>query len=713
MEIRQEAQDYEARLADVVSVVRDTVRRRWLMLLGLTAAVFLATVVLVSLMTPQYVATAKVRLDPGRNPLAKDAQSTRAELAPEAIDTEVTAIKSSDLAREIVKARGLASEPEFAKVLSKSSGATLGNSDTRDAIVANAVLNQLTVSREKLTYVLNVSFRSTNPVDAANLANAFAEGYIEARTTGRVAVAREQNKWFQQQLDQLLREASTADARVAEYRARAGIVESSTQNSAGGTIADQQVAPLSGTLAGAQSDAAAARANLAAARGQVARGNLDAVSAVLVSPVITDLRRQRTAALQARTEIAARYGEDHPESLRVRDQLTQIDGQMAAEARRIVSSLQATSDSAQARVDSLHGSLSQLEAERTRNVRDATTAQGLESEAAAKHALYDKMSQLSLDSVQAAGATIAQAEVIDKARPAARPSSPNKPLLYALGLLIGVGLGGATIGAQEVLSGGFRSVEDLEARLGLPVLAVVPAVPKAKVPADLMLEHPTSMFAEAFRIARTAILGTRGQAEVKVIAITSSLPNEGKTTSAVAFARTLAIANARTLLLECDVRRAAVRQIVKSGTPKIGLVELLHGEADLDHVIQSGDVPNLDQILVTGPYFSAENLFGEGRMEKLLEVLRDRYDHIVLDLPPLMGLADGRYLASLADATVLVVKWNSTPVAAASSAVSWLRNDGGNVIGTLCAQVDASAHAVGGLYYYSKRYADYYQEKAG
>jgi capsular exopolysaccharide synthesis family protein len=710
MEIRQEAQEYEARLADVVSVVRDTIRRRWIVLVAIVAAILVASVILVSLMTPQYVATAKVRLDPGRNPLAKDSQATRAELAPEAIETEVTAIRSSDLARMIVKAKGLASEPEFAKALADTNSATLANSDTRDAIVADAVLSRLTVSREKLTYVLNISFRSTNPVEAANIANAFADGYIEARTTGRVAVAREQNKWFQQRLDEVLREASAADARVAEYRARAGIVESSTQASAGGTIADQQVAPLSGTLAQAQSDAAAARSNLAAARAQVASGRLDAVSQVLSSPVITDLRRQRAEALKVRGEVAARYGDEHPESIRVRDQLAQIDGQIQAEARRIVASLQAAADSAQARVNSLRGSLSQLEVQRERNVRDATTAQSLESEAAAKHALYDKMSQLSLDSLQATGAAIAQAEVIDRARPPAKPASPNKPLLYALALVAGLTFGGVTIGAQEMLSGGFRSVEDLEARLGLPVLAVVPSVTKVKEPADLLLDRPTSMFAESFRVARTAILGAKGEGAVRVIAITSSLPNEGKTTSAVSFARTLAIANARTLLLECDVRRAAVRHIVKSGTPRLGLVELLHGEAGLEEVIQSGDVPNLDQILVTSPYFSAENLFGEGRMEKLLDVLRERYDHIVLDLPPLMGLADGRYLATLADATVLVVKWNSTPASAVSSAVGWLRNDSGNVIGTLYTQVDPSAHSVGGLYYYSKQYSDYYQD---
>lgn len=712
METRQEAEEYEARLADVVSVVRDTIRRRWLMLLAVSGTIFVAAVILISLMTPQYLATAKVRLDPSRNPLANTTQQTRAELTPEAIETEVTAIRSADLARSIVKKHGLASDPEYAAVLNKSARPTLANSDTRDAIVANAVLNQLSVSREKLTYVLNVSFRSKNPVEAAELANAFATGYIEARTSGKVGIAREQNSWFQQRLNQLNQDATAAEARAAEFRARAGIIESSAQNSGNGTIVDQQVAPLSGTLASAESDAAAARSNLNAARAQVAQGGLDAVSEVLNSAVIGDLRRQRAEVLRSKSEVEARYGERHPESIRVRDQIAGLDAQIQAEARRVVGSLKASADASQARVASLRQSLEQLGAQRERSVRDATTAESLEREAGAKRALYDKMSQLSLDSMQAAASAIAQAEIIDKARPPSRPASPNKPLYYTLALILALAIGGGTIAGQEMLSGGFRSVEELEAKLGIPVLAVIPKVPKAETPADLMLDRPTSMFAESFRIARTAILGGRSAAGVKIIAITSSLPNEGKTTTAVGFARTLAIANSRTLLLECDVRRAAIRQIVKGGAPRTGLVELLHGEATLEDVIHPGDVPNLDQILVVSPYFSAENLFGEGRMEKLLDVVRDRYDYIVLDLPPLMGLADGRYLAVLADATALVVKWNSTPVAAVTSAINWLRGDGANTLGTICTQVDPSAQAVGGLYYYSKQYSDYYQDQA-
>jgi capsular exopolysaccharide synthesis family protein len=709
MEVRHEADEYEARLADVISIVRDTVRRRWKVMAAVTAGVFLAGVVLVSLMTPQYSSTAKVRLDPSRNPLAANANQTRAELTPEAIETEVTAIRSLDLARSVVKAYGLGDDPEFNQGLAGAQSADVANSEARETAVAAAVLSHVTVDREKLTYVLNVRFTSTNALKAAKLANAFADGYIETRTSSKVGNAERQSAWFQQRLNELAQEAREAEGRAADYRARAGIVESSGANSAVGTIADQQVAPLAGSLATAESDAAAARSNLAAARAQVARGGLDAVSEVLGSAVIADLRRQRAEVLRSRGEVEARYGERHPESIRVRDQLASLDGQIQAEARRVVGSLQATAAAAEARASSLRSSLKGLEGQREQTTRASVTAESLEREAGAKRALYDKMSQMSLESMQAARLSIAQAEVIDRAEPQPRPTSPNKPLLYTLSMLVALAAGAGTIAVMEMTSGGFRSVDEVQEQLGIAVLAVVPKVAKSENPADLMLDRPTSMFAESFRIARAAILGVRGTRPPKVIAITSSLPAEGKTTSAVAFARTLATANAKTLLLECDVRRAAVRQIVRTPLPAVGLVEVLHGEASIDDAIHPGDVPNLDQVLVISPYFSAENLFGEGRMEQLLETLRGRYDHIVLDLPPLMGLADGRFLAVLADATALVIKWGSTPVSAAISALNWLRSDGSNPVGVIYTQVDPSASAVGGLYYYSKQYSDYYQ----
>jgi succinoglycan biosynthesis transport protein ExoP len=169
----------EGTLTELLARVSDTVRRRWIVLLAVTAAVLVAGFILISTMTPKYVATAKVRLDP-RSAISADAQQARAELAPEAIETELTAVRSDDLARSVVRSLGLADDAEFTSGLNASPKESLANSSTREGAVVNALLGRLDVSREKLTYVVNISFNSVDPVKAASIANAFASGYIES-----------------------------------------------------------------------------------------------------------------------------------------------------------------------------------------------------------------------------------------------------------------------------------------------------------------------------------------------------------------------------------------------------------------------------------------------------------------------------------------------------------------------------------------------------
>jgi uncharacterized protein involved in exopolysaccharide biosynthesis/Mrp family chromosome partitioning ATPase len=707
MEITHEQDGAEGRLADIIAIVRDTVFRRWKMLAAVSILVFALGVAGIMMLTPKYTSTTRVQIDPNRNPLAgaDSAKNNSDTLAPEAIETEVSLVNSKDTALAVVRALNLVADPEFAPV--PDAGAPPLTPDQKAGAVADQLLRKMAVSRERLTYILDISFTDPSAQKAAAIANAFADAYVATKAGSSSGTAQKQAQWFQQRLDALGTQVSSADAAAAQYRAKAGIVQDSAGNSVG-SITDQQIAPLASQLATAQADAAAAHAKLAAANAQIATGGIDSVSEVLGSNVIGDLRRQRSEVQRSVEEVQARYGEKHPESIRVHDQLDQLDKQIDAEARRIVGSLRAAASAADASVASLRSSMSRLEVQQSSDTRNAVLADSLDREAKAKRAAYDRMSELSLNSTEAAKNVITSAEIIERARPLSAPSSPNKPLLIAAMLLVALGAGAATIAVQELMVAGLRTTDEVRAKLGMPVLAAVPKLPRSTSPSDVLLDKPTSMFSESLRIARAAILGVRSARSKQVIAITSALPSEGKTTTALAFARTLAINNAKTLLLECDVRRAQMRFLVNEPPKGPGIVELLHGEATLDQVITPGDVPKLDHLLVSQPFFSSEDLFGGGAMERLIALLRDRYEQIVLDLPPLIGLADGRFLAVLADATAVCVKWDATPADAISQAIGLLRNDGANPVGVIFTMVDSSAEAIGSLYY-SKKYSAYYQ----
>lgn len=192
-----------------------------------------------------------------------------------------------------------------------------------------------------------------------------------------------------------------------------------------------------------------------------------------------------------------------------------------------------------------------------------------------------------------------------------------------------------------------------------------------------------------------------------VVAITSTLPNEGKTTSALSLARIMAMAGEKTLLIDTDLRRAGLREATGI-TPERGLVELLHGDITLAEAVVADQVEGLDLLPVAQANYSPEDLFSGDAMADLLTQVRGSYDRIVLDCAPLLGVADARTVAMLSDAVLMVIKWNATPRNAIATGLNWLARDKAPVTGALLTMVDRSVEAYGALYY-SKKYAEYYR----
>ncbi|WP_294238819.1 AAA family ATPase [uncultured Sphingomonas sp.] len=694
---------YETRLGDLVRDARDLLRRRYLMLLAIAAVVTVIGVALTTRITPIYKGTARVQIDPSRNPLLRAQSEEQAQLANEAIETEVSAMSSGDLVRDVVKRLNLANDPEF--VPAPASGKPPLTPEQKMAAAIGAVRGRVDASRERLTYVITVSFRSRDPGKAALVANTFAQAYLDKKVGDKIGTAERQSQWLQKRMDELANEIRQADERVAQYQAQSGIVRGAASQQ--GTIVDQQITPLSLQLAAAEATAAEARSKEQSARDQVRRGQLDAISDVRQSVTVQDLKRQEAMLQQTMEDMRSRYGPRHPDFIKTEEQLSAIRKLMRSEEVGVIGSLKANANAAEAQAGSLRGAIAKLEQKQGDNARASVIADSLQRDADSKHAAYDKMASQALESRQAAQNSIAQARIVDQADMPTAPSWPNRKLLYALSLMAGLGIGIAVIVTQEMMVTGLRSVDDVEEEVGVPLIAAIPQV-GGKRPADIVVEKPTSQFAEALRNARASLIGVRGQARPKVIALTSALPGEGKTTTAFALARVMAMNGDRTIVIDTDVRRAQLRNIVETPMPRFGLVQYLHGEGSIEDAIEPSGTPNLDQILVTEPYFSSENLFGNDQMPDLLDKLSERYDAIILDLPPLIGLADGRFLAALADAVALVIRWNTTPKHAVATAAASLKADNANLVGTIFTMVDTNSNSIG-AYYYSEQYSKYYQ----
>jgi polysaccharide biosynthesis transport protein len=707
-----------------LSSLLDMFMRRWRLFALIVAATTLVSVAITLRLTPVYTASAQVKIDPTvRREI--DANTPAAAGIPDqaVVDTEVAIMHSRAIGEAVVDKYHLDKDPEFntpkLSLLKRLMGQKLPPqtpATQRETAIATA-LEHLDTRRAGGTYVVNVAFRALEPDKAATLANAFANEYIQNSLNIRLQDAARQSAWLNQRLSALGSQAEGADSAVARYKAANGIA---TLGSGGQTVTDQQIAEITSQVAAAESEAAAARSNLNAAQTQIANGGLDSVSNVLTSNVIADLRRQRTEVMRNAAEINTRYGPLHPESIKVKQQLDGLDQQIKAEGQRIVSGLQSASQSANARAEALHGLLGQLKGQQAGNERASVEADALQRQADAKHLIYNQLAQTAQLTGQERQSQETRGRVVDAATPPGIPSFPNKRLFAVLGLMMGVAIGAAVVLLLEALDSTVRTADDVQAGLGVELVASVPQLParrlrgaKARKPIDFVLSKPMSGFAEALRTVRSTLLlsGPRTGGGARVVAVTSALPGEGKTTCAASLARIMGMSGERVLLIDCDLRRPL--RTMTNASPKAGLLDVLSGSAPLEQALQPDVVRGVDLLSSTDVSFTPVDMLGGEEMRNLVARMRNHYDHIVLDAPPVLAVADARTISALADSVLLIVRWRRTPRLAARTALAQLENDGTPLAGVVLTMVNTASRSVGAsnpAYYYNKAQKAYYQD---
>ncbi len=686
--------------------------RRWRLFVSVVLGVVATAVIASLILRPVYEASAGIRVDPvQRSSIDLEAVARGTPPDQALVDSEVKIIQSRDVARGVVRELRLTEDPEFNPKL-RHGGAT---GAPAEEITTDAVLKHLDVAREGSTYIIALGFKSHNPAKSANIANAFAEQYIEASIREKVQAAAQQAAMLNDRVSALGAEAQKADAALAQYQASNGITTAE-----GGTVTEQQISTLTSELANAESAAAAARSNYEAARTQVAQSGIDSVSTVINSPTMVELHRQHAELLRNQAEINARYGPKHPETVKISQQVSLIDQQMHEEAQRIVSGLASDARAAEARVSALRGELGALKGQLDANSRASVMAEGLKRDADAKHTVYNQVAASAQQASQQEHGNQSQAQIVARASVPTKAAFPNKALFAALGSAMGLVLGVAAVAGAEILDSGVRTPDEVERDLGLNFIAAAPLLtPKTLqqngqtlAPWDYVTAKPMSGYAEAMRATRSAIVLSDIDRRQKVVLITSAVPNEGKTVTSVSLARVMAMSGERVVLVDCDLRRNALEGLMPE-QPKAGLIEVLTGAATLDEVLIPDSVEGLHILPLHQAAFTPRDLFGAAGMRRLLDDLRQRYDHVILDGPPVLAVADARTLGTLADAVLMAARWNKTPRRSIQAAIARLTHDGARVAGVLLSMVDTRSRfstGVGDQSYYYVNYRGYYRD---
>ena len=659
----------------LVDAAFSLLRRRWLVIvvgiiLGIAGG-FTKTA-----LTPvSYIASTSILLENQSNQLATGNQQSVRESQFPMVTNEVQSLRSPALMERVVRELQLQRDPDFNPYLARTAPAqpvtttnpiaSTSAADTAQIEATKAsLMRSLNVDSVRASSVIVIKMRASDPVKAARIVDAVAQGYLAEQLDAKLSSTRQASIWLQQQVDQVGAQLKEQSAALQAERAASGL------NVAGGSsLADQQVTSLSAQLSQARAELAARQAR-AGSRDSLGFSGSDGVSDVMGSGAVQALRAREGEVQRRISELAVRYGPAHPQMQVAREQLNDIRRQIQEEMGRVSRGSANELQVAQRRVAAIEAELARWTAALGRDTRRASVLQQLQSQVTATEATYQGYVQRLQQITDLEKLQRPDGRIIVRAQVPNRPASPNPTQDLAQGLLGGLALAGLVIILLESLQRGLRTPQAVEDWTGAPCLVSVPKLTLREVkdlaatggqgPADYVAVKPLSLYAEALRQLRAdLILAPDGEKVPQVILFSSAVAGEGKSTTALAFARTLAMSGAKTILIEADIRRPTIATIAGLEA-KTNLVDVINHHDRLEAALSRDLLTDLD-ILPTQPINDRTGVDQAlERFSGLLDTLRPHYQFIVVDTAPVLAVAETQTMARQADAVLLVVRWGAT-----------------------------------------------------
>lgn len=678
-------------------------RRNLLLFTIVTVTVIAAVGIWTYVQTPIYTASSSVLIAQSSEKVV-DVKSVTTDLSTssDVIDTQVELLQSPSLMQRAADAYA-ALRPQDPR------SAPAARQDLRDEIA-----DTVSPNRVGLTYVVELRATSTDPRFAADAANMVAEQYIAAQRDAKTGANSDATNFLRERTQKLAEEATAANAALQQFKIRNGLMSAQ-----GATMAEQEVSTLNQQIAAAKADLSEKQGRLSAAQSQLTAGSGGAdVGAALGSGTIGSLRQSEATASARVAELQARYGPRYPELAQAQSQLREIRSQIQQEIDRILSNLRADVQVAASRLASLQASQGRATGALASNNAANVGLAELERRADAAKAIYETFLNRLRETSAQQGLEKADAEIAAQAAVPTEPSYPNRRLAALGGVAGGILAGLLAIALAEYLKGGVRTKADVERRLRVRYAGALPTLQSTlgklratEAPQDYIVSHPFSVFAEAFRsIQAFLLLGSGGAGKARVVAITSALPQEGKTTTATCMARTAALGGLRTVLVDCDLRRRGSSELLINGD-RPGLYEYSRGEVSLDEALVEHEPSGMFLLGTSHPQPDARDPLTPNSLARMIAELRTRFDVIILDTAPVLGVADARTVAASADRVLLIARWSKTSIHAVEAAIDLLVDAGAKISGVALTQVDITRYASTGhsdTYGYQKKFRGYY-----
>ena len=688
--------------------------RKWGIIL-LVAVVAVGMLFLLSRMTPIYRAVASVIIETDAPVVSFQPISAPTEVS-EYLQTQLSLIQSRGVAEKVVRDLELTEHPEFD--LRQQPGPLIDIRGIIDAVTGNereplteaqimdyatrSFMNRTGVWVEGKSQLVYIAVSMADKLMAAQAANHLANSYIEAQLEAKVEMSMTAASWMNTRLVDLRQNLKDAEDRLQAYLDAEGLVDLDGV----GTISANELSLTGDRMIDARRQRAEAESQWRQVESMRGQGweRLASVPAVLGHPLIQQFKADRAHARSRVEDLSRRYGDRHPAMQSARSDLNAATASLRQQVEQVVASIERSYQLAVANENSLRASFDDNK-EQIQNIsRKEFKVRDLQREVEAARALYDTFMTRLQETTATSDLSSTNARIVDAALPPAEPSEPNGKLFMVVALFLALVVGVAQAIIREILDNTFKSSDEVETKLNLPVMGIVPQVPRnlRKQVSHIFQLNEDKRFCEAIRTIRTNITLTEGGQPRQVLVVTSTAPGEGKSSVSANLAFAMGQLN-RVLLIDADLRRATLDKTFEfaPGTP--GLANLIGGNAKLDDCIRS--VGNVDMICAGTVPSNPLELLSSPRFAKLLEAVKGRYDRIIIDSPPSQAVSDAAVLSILADAVIYVVKSESTLIPHAQKGVSQLLQSNAPVAGVVLNHVDVEKAKRSGQF---RGYYDHY-----
>lgn len=680
---------------DLRSILGVIQRQSWLVL-SVVVIVIATTTIGMFAVTPRYTATTLVLVDTkDKNLLDSELVANNASTDNARVESEVEILKSQRVLVDVIRGENLLADPEFGVKVSlkdrifSALRLPVEPPPTGDALLANIIKKlekAVSVKRNGLTYLISVGVESEDPQKAARLANALTDAYIRQQISSKVSSTLIARDTLQKRVEaanaEIANKEKSFDAFIDENLAR---IENESGTSSPIGLIRKQIDQISQAR---QAEVARVEAANAALRAQ----DFDQLTATLGSEALVELQNQRD---KLKEKIAA-AGEGSTTAINLREELEKVNQTLQAQAETGLNDLQKSVATFDERGDALRQELRSTVLKSNLPSDVLTQIYSLQKSAEVARTQYQNLLSRLQDLDAQADLQLPDSRVVSPALAPMDASFPNKQLVFAVALVLALGLGMALAVLREYFIGGFVSETQFEAVMRTRLSAIAPRQASGEdvvktsgyhSVADMIVNLPLSHFSESIRRLRLALDQSERNAfpapqgdapRGRIVMVSSALPNEGKSTVALSLARAYALTGQRTLLIDCDLRKPSIHKHLNLEATDDFANFLREGVSSTRSLpLTTRDPLSNLTVLVGGGRtgMATDELVMGGNMNRLLANARRHFDYIVLDTPPVEPVVDGLYLARQADLIAFVVKWATTPQTSAKRAVTALKEN--------------------------------------